>query len=148
MVRTVKCDCILATVWRRCPCMPCHQSSGSRLIKFGLTISYMAQIVIKNAVCGYSVVAAFIIQFWSSVVIDYSTTCSYYYYLRQGTSYQCHHPPNQYEQQIYVRFHISQYWQIQKTIPVSRWWSGSLPKFNRLFIRPFPTFPENFMQIR
>jgi len=42
-------------------------------------------------------------------------------YLRQGTSYQC-----------------------RDTDP----WSGSPPKFNHLFIRPLPIFPENFMQIR
>ena len=40
-------------------------------------------------------------------------------------------------------------------LPVSRsgypdpdLWSGSLPKFNYLFVGPLPTFPENFMQIR
>jgi len=31
---------------------------------------------------------------------------------------------------------------------VYRRWSGSPPKFNRLFIASLPTFPENFMQIR
>jgi len=25
---------------------------------------------------------------------------------------------------------------------------GSPPKFNRMFVGPLPTFPENFMQIR
>jgi len=33
-------------------------------------------------------------------------------------------------------------------LPVSRSGSGSPPKFNNLFIGPFPTFPENLMQIR
>jgi len=47
--------------------------------------------------------------------------------LRQGTSYQCRDPnPDPY--------------------PDPR--SGWPPKFNRLFICPLPTFPENFMQIR
>jgi len=41
---------------------------------------------------------------------------------------------------------ISQWWQIRKTIPVSRQWSGLPPKFNRLFTGPLPTFPGNFMQ--
>jgi len=36
----------------------------------------------------------------------------------------------------------------KKTIRVSRRWSGSPPKFNRLFAGPLPIFPENFMQIR
>jgi len=40
---------------------------------------------------------------------------------------------------------ISQYWRIWKTIPVSRWWSGSPPKFNELFIRPLPTFPDAYL---
>jgi len=26
--------------------------------------------------------------------------------------------------------------------------TGSLPKFNHLFVCPLPTFPENFIQIR
>ena len=38
-------------------------------------------------------------------------------------------------------------WRIRKTIPVSRRWSGSPPKFNNLFVGPLPTFPKNFMQI-
>jgi len=45
-------------------------------------------------------------------------------------------------------FRISQQWRIRKTVPVSRRWSGSLPKFNHLFNGPLSTFPENFMHIR
>ena len=48
---------------------------------------------------------------------------------------------------IDTAFRISQSWRIWKTIPVSRLWPGSPPKFNRLFIGPLATFPENFMQI-
>ena len=45
-------------------------------------------------------------------------------------------------QSVDTTFCISQYWRIWKTIPVSRWWSGSPPKFNHLFIGPLPTFPK------
>ena len=38
--------------------------------------------------------------------------------------------------------------QIQKTIPVSKRWSGSPPKFNHLFIGSLSPFSENLMQIR
>jgi len=36
-------------------------------------------------------------------------------------------------QSVDISFRISQWWRIRKTIPISRRWSGSPSKFNRLF---------------
>lgn len=47
-----------------------------------LLLSYitdMDDIVIKTVICGCSLVAAFIIQFWLSIVMDCNTTHYYYY---------------------------------------------------------------------
>jgi len=42
-------------------------------------------------------------------------------------------PPSWWWQSVNTTFRISQEWRIRKTIPASRRWSGSPPKFNRLF---------------
>jgi len=85
----VRCEWLVRVIWNGTNCemwlypgnclkaLPFYAMSSvfwnsTQYINFSLTMSYISQIVIKNAVCGYSVVAAFIIQLWSSVVIDYS----------------------------------------------------------------------------
>jgi len=100
-----------------------------RLLLAIITMVSVAQLCLQNSlrpITNKKIVRGSIRRYTKSVIAK--STGTVHIYLRQGTSYQCRDPdPHPY--------------------PDPDSWPGSPPKFNRLFIGPLSTFPENFIQI-